>query len=287
MEVTNKTVNVSAFTEAHGVMQNIPIVTAATAFDDEKTGITYILILGQCIYMGDKMNNTLLCPNQLHANGIIVDECPRHLAPVDQPSSHASQSPDDNMIIPLLLRGVTSYFISQTPTVHELETCKWVVLSNEHGWDPYSDSFPGQEDIFHELEGQSNSDKDRHIYQIASKNRGPTYDIDFSQISPALDDHYFIAATNTSNCMANITAESLANKWCIGLEAAKKTLRRTTQKGVRHTLYPVERRFRTKQAQLQHNQLLGRHGRFYTDTFFSSVPTLNGASMAQLYVNDL
>jgi hypothetical protein len=51
MEVTNHTVNVSASTEAHGVMQDVPIVTAATAFDDEKTGITYILILGQCIYI--------------------------------------------------------------------------------------------------------------------------------------------------------------------------------------------------------------------------------------------
>jgi hypothetical protein len=112
MEVTNQTVNVSAFTEAHGVMQNIPVVTAAAAFDDEKAGITYILILGQCIYMGDKMNNTLLCPNQLRANGIIVDDCPHHLAPVDHPSSHAIQSPDDDMIIPLLLRGVTSYFTS-------------------------------------------------------------------------------------------------------------------------------------------------------------------------------
>jgi len=133
-------------------------------------------------------------------------------------------------------------------------------LSNEHDWDPHSDSFQGQEDIFHELEEQSNSDKDRHIYQIASKNRGPTYDIDFGQILPALDEHYFIAATNTSNRMANITAKSLANKWCIGLETAKKTLRCTIQKEVRNTLHPVERRFRTKQAQLQCNQLSGRHG---------------------------
>jgi len=46
MEVTEQTVNVSAFADVHGVMKNIPIVTAATAFDDENTGDTYILILG-------------------------------------------------------------------------------------------------------------------------------------------------------------------------------------------------------------------------------------------------
>jgi hypothetical protein len=51
MEVTEQTVNLSAFADVHGVMKNIPIVTAATAFDDENTGDTYILILGQCIYI--------------------------------------------------------------------------------------------------------------------------------------------------------------------------------------------------------------------------------------------
>ena len=51
LEVTNHTVNVSAFTDEHDVMHDIPIVTAATAYDDETTGITYVLVLGQCIYM--------------------------------------------------------------------------------------------------------------------------------------------------------------------------------------------------------------------------------------------
>jgi hypothetical protein len=61
----------------------------------------------------------------------------------------------------------------------------------------------------------------------------------------------------------------------------------TTQKGIRHTTLPIEQRFRTRQAQLRYKQLGGRHGRFYTDTFFSGVPTLNGNSMAQIFTNDL
>jgi hypothetical protein len=72
-----------------------------------------------------------------------------------------------------------------------------------------------------------------------------------------------------------------------GIDIAKKTLKCTTQKGVRQTLYPIERRFRTKQAQLRYRQLSGRHGRFYSDTFFSSQPSLNGCKMGQLYINDL
>jgi len=290
MEVTNQTVNVSAFSESHGVMENIPIVTAATAFDDSQTGITYILILGQSIYLGDHMPNSLICPNQLRANGIQVDDCPRHLAPRDQPSTHSIHSPDDNVTIPLSLKGVTSYFSTRTPTVHELETCKWIILSNEYNWDPHSDFFSSQEDHFQELEEHTqNNIRDRRIYEIRTKNHKITanYDNDFGSISSALDDSYIIAATNTSTREYELNAEALSKKWCIGLDAARKTLRCTTQKGIRNTLYPIERRFRTKQAQLRYNQLSGRHGRFYTDTFFSSVPSLNGCKMAQLYVNDL
>jgi hypothetical protein len=82
------------------------------------------------------------------------------------------------------------------------------------------------------------------------------------------------------------TAEKLASTWNIGLEATKKTLQVTTQKGARITTHPIEQPFRTRQAQLRYNQLGGRHGGFYTDTFFSSVPSLNGSTMAQAYTHD-
>jgi len=95
-------VNVSAFTEAHGVMQDVPIVT-------------------------DHMNNSLLCPNQLRAHGMIVDDCPRHLAPADRPSTHSIYSPEEEFTIPLLLKGVTSFFTSRTPTIQELKTCRWII----------------------------------------------------------------------------------------------------------------------------------------------------------------
>jgi hypothetical protein len=82
--------------------------------------------------MGDHMNNSLLCPNQLRAHGMIVDDCPRHLAPADRPSTHSISSPEEEFTIPLLLKGVTSYFTSRTPTIQELETCRWIILTNEH-----------------------------------------------------------------------------------------------------------------------------------------------------------
>jgi hypothetical protein len=82
------------------------------------------------------------------------------------------------------------------------------------------------------------------------------------------------------------SAESLAQTWNISLPNAQKTIKCTTQKGVRNPLYPIGGRYRTKQAQLRYKQLTGRHGSFYTDTFFSQAKSLNECSMAQIYVND-
>jgi hypothetical protein len=74
--------------------------------------------------------------------------------------------------------------------------------------------------------------------------------------------------TETSGKQHGITPEELSKLWNIGLPMARKTIRCTTQKGIRNTLYPIEHQFHTKQAQLQYRQLAGRHGTFYTDTFF-------------------
>jgi hypothetical protein len=113
LEESNQTVSVSAFTDAHEPLTNVPIITAATAYDEEATGTTYILILGQALYLGNHMKNSLICPNQLHANGLTMEDCPKHLAPRNQPSSHSIKVPEDNFTIPLQLKGVTSYFMTQ------------------------------------------------------------------------------------------------------------------------------------------------------------------------------
>ncbi len=131
LEYTQQTINVSDFSPEQGELINIPIVAAATAFDDPKTDITSILIIGQAVHLGDKGSTTLLCPNQLQSSGIIVDDVPIHLANHTRPSTHSIQSSEDNMMIPLTLKGCISYFNTCTPTQDELQTCKWISLTDE------------------------------------------------------------------------------------------------------------------------------------------------------------
>lgn len=147
IEYTGYTVNVSGFSnKLHGAIENVPIVKAATAYDDPLTGITYILVLGQAIYLGNDVENTLLCPNQLRYNGVTVDDCPKHLAPRDNPSTHSIFIPDQQVRVPLRLVGPVSVFDTRTPTKEEIDTCKWVTLTNDEHWDPQSAMFNEEEE---------------------------------------------------------------------------------------------------------------------------------------------
>ncbi len=108
-----------------------------------------------------------------------------------------------------------------------------------------------------------------------------------SIFSPTHPFEYNIASTSSSTWYSQLSPETLAKRWGIGLEAARNTVKVMIWKGIHFALYPVECHFRTKQAQLRYQQLSGHYGRFYTDTFFSSQPALNGAKMAQLFINDI
>lgn len=187
------------------------------------------------------------------------------------------------------LQGVTSYFVTRTPTQNELDTCRWIHMTDEYSWDPHSDSFQYQEDAHREIEKADRNNIDRDIYSINSRQANPNMSMIYSELSTAFDNQCIInlSMTKSSIKQGGVNAETLAKIWNIGDDIAKKTIQCTTQKGICSTLHPIERRFRTKQAQLRYNQLAGRHGSFYTDTFFSKAPSLNNAKMAQIYDNDL
>jgi hypothetical protein len=249
LEHTDQVVNVSTYSEELDTMETIPIVIAATVIDDPRTGTTTILILGQALYMGDKVKNTLLCPNQMRANGIVVNNVPLHLAPRDKPSTHSIFSPEDEFTIPLVMKGIFSCFPAHTLTWEEIESCKHVKLTDEFNWDPHSGDFQEQEvNLVEHLKGDYNIPSEyRRIMQVTHEQHYST------QEAPFFNEWSLrhLVSTNTSKRAYKTTPEKLAASWNIGLETAKKTLQVTTQKGMRQTTFPIEQRFRTRQAQLR------------------------------------
>jgi hypothetical protein len=79
-----------------------------------------------------------------------------------------------------------------------------------------------------------------------------------------------------------VSAETLSKLWNIGLETAQRTLRVTTQNGLRTAVHPITRRYRVDHLHLHRRRL---HTTFYTDTMFSKVQSLRGNRCAQVFTD--
>jgi hypothetical protein len=149
-------------------MQDIPILQAGTAYDDPYTEETFILVINQGLYFGDNLPNSLINPNQMRANGLEVDDVPKHLLRDPSKSTHSIYIPEHDIRLPLAMRGVISYVTIRKPTIQEMESCKWINLTAEAEWDPHFNAFEENEKQAHENEQIVMDPIDRHIYAIQS-----------------------------------------------------------------------------------------------------------------------
>ena len=151
------------------------------------------------------------------------------------------------------MEGTIAKISTRCPSLEEIESCQYIYLSDQESWDPSNVNF----------KIMSMEEESRH--SIASRS---IFDITMSSISSALCEDTLtaslVSAVNihdikpahqptipdtplpTPNIAAitqerhhKLTPESLAQKWNIGLNTAKKTIKVTTQLGVRSALGPL------------------------------------------------
>jgi hypothetical protein len=222
--------------------------------------------------------------------------------------------------IPLHLHGVTSYFNTRKPTTQEYETCRQLELTyGLPSWNPHSITFSQQEEAFMDSFGRTRKPEwndryhDRHLCLVQSsvemlaaqasqdRERAQIVGDRMSQcssvladVSNTLNDDSFASAlashvnvSHTSSSLMTgrrknmISPEVLVKRWCISLEAATKTLDKTTQKGIRTVANPsISRRFRTNDRQLRYRRL---RTTLFTDTMFSKIPSRRGNTCAQIF----
>jgi len=270
LELTNQSCEVYPYADHYGPVTNVPITKVATAYDHPVSGETYILVFGQALYMGNSMDHTLICPNQARNNGVVVDDVPRHLSH-DNSSTHSIYFPEEDICLPLSLRGIISYLPTRYPTNDEIDKCKWLIVTNDAPWNPYDDVFAEQESShfnFHSFPVHRNVDE-REIMTFHSEL--------FRNV----------CSISTSSPRLNKSDQHIAKIFQCSPKTAARTRQVTTQKGIRSMADHLTRRYRTKQAALQYAQLGGRYGRFYSDTLFSTVPSLRNNLVAQIFVNDI
>jgi len=133
---------------------NAKTVTGVLGYVDPGTGDRFMLVVHQAILV-PKMTANLLGVMQLRDNGILINDEPKHMALNPSDDHHCitiSGSQDrDQLRIPLLIKGVTSYFPTWKPTMEEFEGTpldRIIKLTNKNvDWDPQ------QETRFEEQEG--------------------------------------------------------------------------------------------------------------------------------------
>ena len=154
---------------------------AGTAYN-HLTGETFILVLAQALYLGDKQEPSLLCPNQMRSHGIVIDDVPKHLS-VNCASTHSIYIPSMDLRIPLELDGVISYINTRYPNESEVENCTHISLTSSSVWEPHSEMFAEQEAIITNSSGVIHPGKsERTIFALNRKCEVMTT---LSRISPA------------------------------------------------------------------------------------------------------
>ncbi len=126
------------------------------------------------MYLGDDLPGTLLNPNQMRMNGLIVDDTPKHLSPSPE-TAHSVFVPEHNLHIPLVMQGVISGIPVRKPSVHELENCTWIQLTSDELWDPQTQVLVQQEQLYES--GLWRQDKPQRLINTIT-NKEPQYPID-------------------------------------------------------------------------------------------------------------
>lgn len=237
--------DVSGFHPGMDAIQNVPVKTCATAYD-HSDGETIILEFGQALWFGDDLEHSLLSPNQ--ARLFYHEVCLNPKQYSNGQSMHGISCEDDNVVLSFQMYGCILYLSIRTPTQEELDNCRHILLSSEEEWQPYSDAFSAAEKVF-----------------TANGKRG-------------------VSATSSKDHRSSVTSDILAQRWGVSNNIAAKSLKVTTQRGIRnYLLSPLARRFRTRQTHLRYKYL---NTDVYSDTLFSNSKSARQFECAQLFVTN-
>jgi Reverse transcriptase (RNA-dependent DNA polymerase) len=127
-----RVVNVYSYTATKTA--DIPIATVATVWE-APDGERIVLIIHEALYFGDQLRTTLLTPNQMRHNGLVVDDVPRQFQAT---STHSIYEPSSGVRIPLSIFGQSSGFVSHKPTSQDWNDCRRLTLTSDKPWNPNS-----------------------------------------------------------------------------------------------------------------------------------------------------
>jgi hypothetical protein len=132
LEYSGRVCDVYPYSQDYEAIKDIPIVRGATAVQDQDTEETYILVINEGLWHGNRMHhsNPLINPNQLRHFQINVCD-----NPYDKGGMHITD-PVSKVSIPLLSKRTIVYADSHALSEKELQTCHHVVITSPGNWNP-------------------------------------------------------------------------------------------------------------------------------------------------------
>jgi hypothetical protein len=225
-----------------------------------------------------------------------VNDVPRQF---DPSSSFSIVDPAQDLEIELSVHGVEAGFTSCKPTVQEMELYPHYELASKSIWGPNDGSLAEAESrvvkaAFQErtsecatIRNDDNADLYDHVIgsvTVAAENSiGDGLDgNEDEEVYKRCPEVREISALSTEERRWVITPEILSQQWGIGLDTANKTLRATTQAGVRNVLAPTERKVCQR---LDHLKFPTLSGRIFTDTMISKRSSIRQFKAAQVFTD--
>ena len=292
---TGMTCEVSGFHKSFDSVSDVPVAQVATGFIHPDTNETIVLIINEALYFGNSMDHSLINPNQIRAFGISVSD-----DPFDKTRPFGIDHED--IFIPFMTQGSTVFFNSFVPSDEIMARCRHIVLTSDMDWDPSNVQLGGNRPYGDEITISEVQRTDRLPQETET-------DLILGHISPTLIQHDFadrlvaavnitsvkdfhtsdvndekrrISAVMTNQRHSSYTPERVSRVFGIGLNKAKTTLSVTTQKGIRHSLHPLNRRYRVDHLDLHRTYLKGQ---WYLDHMTAKKRSINQNTGAWLYTN--
>ena len=140
---TGKTAEVHPYSPEYEV-KIIPIVHAAVKYESKYTGIEYVLVIRNALYV-PTMNNNLIPPFIMREAGIQVNDVPK--CQMDDPTikDHSLYFEETNFRIPLSLNGIFSYCSSSKPSKELMLDGEEVYILTPANYDPHSNVYRDNE----------------------------------------------------------------------------------------------------------------------------------------------
>ena len=291
LHYTGKVCDVSPYRDDYDPVSNVPIVTAATAWQSPHSGQVYILVFNECLWMGDSMDTTLVNPNQLRYYGTEVQDNPASQLPL------SIITEDRNFCMELKMHGTIIFADTYSPTDKELEECPHIVLSSPHPWNPHKVKFPRTNMTLKDVMNHGRSVSalsSLHVDEHHGGEKFSIFDLNLMQrrisamkltrnddIDVGTSDVPPTSSFHSSSRHSDVSPEALSEKWCISLKAASNTLKNTTQRFLQSAVLPLSRRYRTDMM-FERKTL---RGQWSTDTMDGRCKSLDGNQYAQVFAN--